>query len=120
RVNQQAADRVVDEIKSHGVKGIAVKADLSIETDILRLFNTVDQQLGPITALVNNAGILEQQMWLDEMTSDRLNRIFTVNITGSFLCAREAVKRMSTRYGGRWYGFNMLNPYHRIMEEMIC
>ncbi len=100
RTNQQTADHVVDEIKSHGVKAIAVKADLSIETDILRLFSMVDHQLGVITALVNNAGVLERQMRLDEMTADRLNRIFTVNITGSFLCAREAVRRMSTRYDG--------------------
>lgn len=66
----------------------------------MRLFEQIDAELGPITALVNNAGILEQQMRVDQMDAARLQRIFTTNVVGSFLCAREAVKRMSTRYGG--------------------
>lgn len=99
--NQAAADALVQEIEAQGGKAIAVAADVAQEADIVRLFDTVDQALGPVTALVNNAGILETQMRVDQMDSERLTRIFTANITGSFICAREAVKRMSTRYGGQ-------------------
>ncbi|MEM7030516.1 MAG: SDR family oxidoreductase [Chloroflexota bacterium] len=100
RQNADAAQAVVDEIEALGRRAIAVAADMAVEADIVRLFNTVDTELGLLTALVNNAGILETQMRVDEMTADRLTRIFTTNITGCFLCAREAVRRMSTRYDG--------------------
>jgi NAD(P)-dependent dehydrogenase (short-subunit alcohol dehydrogenase family) len=98
--NRPAADAVVNEIIQSGGKAIAVAANVAVEADVIRLFDTVDQQLGRLTALVNNAGILSQQMRLDQMDADRLNQIFTTNIISSFICAREAVKRMSTRYGG--------------------
>lgn len=98
--NHDAANAVVAEVEKHGGRAISVQADIASEADILRLYDRVDDELGPITALVNNAGILETQMRVDEMTVERLNRIFTTNITGTFLCTREAVKRMSTKHGG--------------------
>lgn len=98
--NRQAADTVVRSIEVSGGRAIAVQADVGSEADIVRLFQTVDRDLGAVSALVNNAGILERQMRLEEMTAARLARIFSVNVTGSFLCAREAVRRMSTARGG--------------------
>ena len=76
------------------------RADISKEEEVLELFSTVDDRLGKISALVNNAGILESQMRIEDMDSKRLNRVFLTNITGSILCAREAVKRMSIKNGG--------------------
>lgn len=99
--NREAAEGVVSTIRQAGGHAVAVPADVAIEADVVRLFETVDEHLGPVTALVNNAGVLEQQMRLDQMTAARLNRVFTANITGSFLCAREAVRRMSREYGGK-------------------
>lgn len=98
--NQNAAHSVVNSITQNEGKAIAVAADVASEEDVVRLFETVDEHLGTVTALVNNAGILEQQMRVENMDAARLNRVFATNITGSFLCAREAVKRMSTRWGG--------------------
>ncbi|MEA5447490.1 SDR family oxidoreductase [Leptolyngbya sp. CCNP1308] len=98
--NSAAAHGVVDAIAQAGGRAMAVAADISLEDDVLRLFQTVDEQLGTLTALVNNAGILEQQRRVDELDAARLSRVLAANVTGSFLCAREAVKRMSTKYGG--------------------
>ena len=98
--NKAAADTVVAAIREAGGTAIAVAADMAVEADILRLFATVDQELGTLTALVNNAGILETQMRVDQMDVARMQRIFNTNIVGAFVCAREAVKRMSTKYGG--------------------
>ena len=98
--NKEAAKKVVDKIEQRGGKAIAVAADVASETDVIALFNTVDKQLGTVTALVNNAGILEQQMRVENMNAERLHHIFATNIIGSFLCAREAIKRMSTKHGG--------------------
>ena len=98
--NREAAKSVIESIEQLGSKAIAVAADVACETDVINLFNTVDEQLGKVTALVNNAGILEQQMRVENMDAARLHRIFATNIIGGFLCAREAVKRMSTKYGG--------------------
>jgi NAD(P)-dependent dehydrogenase (short-subunit alcohol dehydrogenase family) len=98
--NQEAAHSIVSSIKQMGGRAIAVAADVASENDVVRLFETVDKQLGKVTALVNNAGVLEQQMRVENIDAARLNRVFATNITGSFLCAREAVKRMSTRRGG--------------------
>jgi len=98
--NQAAAKAVVADIEAAGGQAIAVAADVASETQVVDLFNTVDRQLGTLTALVNNAGILETQMRVDEMDAARLNRIFAANVTSCFLCAREAVRRMSTRHGG--------------------
>ncbi len=100
RRNQGAADAVVEGITQKGGRAIAIPADISSESDVIRLFQTVDSQLGQLTALVNNAGILEQQMRVEELSAARINRIFATNVTGAFLCAREAIKRMSTRNGG--------------------
>ena len=98
--NKAAADTVVAAILEAGGTAIAVAADMAVEAAILRLFATVDQELGTLTALVNNAGILETQMRVDQMDVARMQRIFNTNIVGAFVCAREAVKRMSTKYGG--------------------
>ena len=98
--NTSAADAVVEEITAAGGKAIAVAADVAVEADVVRLFETVDAQLGRVTALVNNAGILERHMRVEEMDAGRLSRVLAANVIGSFLCAREAVKRMSTRHGG--------------------
>lgn len=98
--NKPAAEAVVREIAKAGGRAIAVAADVAIEADVVRLFETVDAQLGRVTALVNNAGILERHMRVEEMDAGRLARVLAANVIGSFLCAREAVKRMSTRHGG--------------------
>jgi NAD(P)-dependent dehydrogenase (short-subunit alcohol dehydrogenase family) len=98
--NRDAASAIVDEITAAGGRAIAVAADVAVEADVVRLFQTVDKELGPLTALVNNAGILERQMRVEDVDAARLHRIFTANITGCFLCAREAVRRMSTKHGG--------------------
>jgi NAD(P)-dependent dehydrogenase (short-subunit alcohol dehydrogenase family) len=99
--NEQAAKAVVKQIIDAGGRAIAVRADVSIESEVCNLFKKVDAELGTISALVNNAGILEQHMRLDAMDAARLMRVFNTNIVGSFLCAREAIKRMSTGYGGK-------------------
>jgi len=99
--NAAAAELLVQEIETKGGSAVAVRADVSIESEVVSLFEEVDRAFGPLNALVNNAGIVEQQMRLDQMNEDRLRRIFGTNVTASFLCAREAVRRMSTRYGGK-------------------
>jgi len=82
------------------VGGIAVQADVSSEADVIRLFETTDNKIGRVTALVNNAGIVDLGTRVEKMTAARIARMFAINVTGSFLCAREAIKRMSTRNGG--------------------
>ena len=101
RRNREAADEVVRAIESSGGTAVAINADVSIDEDVRRLFETVDKDLGPADALVNNAGVLETQMRLDHMEAARLDRVFATNVIGSMLCAREAVRRMSTARGGR-------------------
>lgn len=98
--NRTAAEGVVGEIEASGGKAIAIAADVSLESDVNNLFKIVDKKLGPISALVNNAGILEKQLRVEDIDATRLNRIFATNVVGSFLCAREAVKRMSIKRGG--------------------
>ncbi len=100
RSNAQAADAVVTAIAKAGGSAIAVQGDVSVESDVVRLFETCDARLGRLTALVNNAAILETQTRVDSMDAARLQRILATNVTGAFICAREAVKRMSTRHGG--------------------
>src|SRR3981081_4543044 len=95
-----AAENLVATIKSMGGKAIAVAGDVSSEADVLHLFAETDRNLGRVTALVNNAGIVDRTARVEQMTPERLARMFAVNISGSFLCAREAIKRMSTRHGG--------------------
>lgn len=98
--DSQAGAAVTNDIKQAGGHAIAVAADVSSEANVIRLFQTVDESFGTVTALVNNTGIVEPQMRVENMDAVRLNRVFAVNITGAFLCAREAVRRMSTKYGG--------------------
>jgi len=92
---QDAADAIVEEIQSKGGQAIAVAADVSREAEVERLFESVDARLGRVSALVNNAGILETQMRVEEMDAARLHRIFAVNTIGCMLCAKAAVRRMS-------------------------
>ena len=98
RQDGAAAERLVASIEKG--KAIAVAADVASEEDVVRLFRTVDEKLGRITALVNNAGIVDRGTRVEAMSAARIQRMLAVNVTGSFLCAREAVKRMSTRHGG--------------------
>jgi NAD(P)-dependent dehydrogenase (short-subunit alcohol dehydrogenase family) len=98
--NADAATDVAEEIKSAGGEAIAVHADVSVEGDVVRLFRETEQELGPLTALVNNAGIVDVTARVEEFTAERVNRMMAINVTGSFLCAREAVLRMSTSHGG--------------------
>ena len=100
RANRAAAERVVEDITKAGGTAIAAAADVGIEHEVDRLFETIDARLGRVTALVNNAGILETQCRVDQIDAARLSRVFATNVTGAFLCAREAVKRMSTARGG--------------------
>lgn len=100
RRNSEAAARVVAAAKAAGAIAIAVKADVSVEPEVLRLFEVADLELGRPAALVNNAGQLMPQLRVTEMTAERINRVLTANVTSAFLCCREAVKRMSTRCGG--------------------
>ena len=100
RRNQAAADAVVSEIQAAGGKALAVRADVASEDDVVRLFETVDASLGTLTALVNNAGILEKQTRVEQIDAARIDRVFATNVRGAFICAREAVRRMSTRRGG--------------------
>lgn len=97
--NKAAADEVVSAITAKGGKAVAVKGDVAKEADVLALFAAADK-LGPLKVLINNAGIMGRQNRLDEMETERLVKLFDINILGSFLCAREAVKRMSTKHGG--------------------
>ncbi|SHE60320.1 SDR family oxidoreductase [Vibrio gazogenes] len=98
--NSASANHLAQEITTQGGRCITVQADISLEDEVLRLFETVDQQLGAVSVLVNNAGILKPQMRLEDMSADRINTILTNNVTSYFLCCREAIKRMSTRHGG--------------------
>src|SRR5687767_11786064 len=90
--NEAAAEEVVKGIRSSGGTAIAVQGNVAEEADVVRLFSTVDEAMGRVTALVNNAGILEQQMRLESMDAARWQRVFATNVVGAFLCAREAVK----------------------------
>jgi NAD(P)-dependent dehydrogenase (short-subunit alcohol dehydrogenase family) len=99
--NPRGAADVVASITDHGAKAVSFKADVATEQDVVRLFEYVDSSLGRVTALVNNAGILERQARVDEMDFERINRVFATNVIGAFICSREAVRRMSTRHGGR-------------------
>ena len=97
--NKEAALHVVDTIHQHGGKAMATQADVSLEREVTDLFKAVDD-FGTLTALVNNVGILETQTRVEEMDAGRLQRIFNNNILSCFLCTKEAIRRMSTKYGG--------------------
>jgi NAD(P)-dependent dehydrogenase (short-subunit alcohol dehydrogenase family) len=100
RSGAEAAERVADACRATGRRAVAVAVDVSRDEDVVSLFGTVDESLGPVAALVNAAGIVDQRARVEDMTSARLERMFSVNVVGSFLCAREAVRRMSTNRGG--------------------
>jgi NAD(P)-dependent dehydrogenase (short-subunit alcohol dehydrogenase family) len=95
-----AADAVVQQIRAQGGTAIVVQADVAVDSQVMAMFATVDAQLGPLTALVNNAGVVDVASRLDAMDFKRLRRMFDINVIGSMLCAREAVKCMSRLYGG--------------------
>ncbi|MFJ3258665.1 SDR family oxidoreductase [Pseudomonas sp. NPDC086581] len=97
---REAAEALVAQITALGGKARAFAADVANEDDVLRLFREVDEAFGRLDVLVNNAGILERQMRLEDMDVARLQRVFAVNVTGTFLCCREAVKRMARKQGG--------------------
>ena len=99
--HRAAADAVVAAITAKGGIAMAVQADVAVEQDVVRLFEQVDAALGRLTALVNNAGILDRQMRVQDMDAQRITRVLATNVVGSFICAREAVRRMSTRNAGQ-------------------
>jgi NAD(P)-dependent dehydrogenase (short-subunit alcohol dehydrogenase family) len=100
RTDSAAALNVVAAIEDMGGTALAIQADVSDEAAVQRMFALVDERFGRLTALINNAGILSRQMRVEQMNAERINRIMATNVTGSFMCAREAVRRMSTKHGG--------------------
>jgi NAD(P)-dependent dehydrogenase (short-subunit alcohol dehydrogenase family) len=99
--NAKAADSVVQQIVAAGGSAIAVQADVADEEQIVAMFQTIDTQLGAVSALVNNAGVVDVPARVDEMSAQRIRRMFDINVLGTFLCTREAIRRMSTRHGGK-------------------
>ena len=98
--NASAAAQVVSRIQAHGGTAMAVQADVSDEAQILAMYRQIDDTLGPVTALVNNAGVVDVAARVDQMDWQRLRRMFDINVLGTFVCTREALQRMSTRHGG--------------------
>jgi len=98
--NSLAADEVVRQIRAAGGTAMAIQANVAVEADVMRMFQEVDAKLGRISGLINNAGVVDMPSRVDGMSVERLTRMWTTNITSSFVCAREAVKRMSTKLGG--------------------
>lgn len=96
----EAAETIAAAIMEAGGKAVAAQGDVGREEDVLALFRTADERFGPVTALVNNAGVLQPQSRLADMTAERMHRILAVNVVGTLLCSREAVRRMSTANGG--------------------
>ncbi len=103
--NRAAANQVVKHIEQAGGRALAIAADIAVEAEVVAMFETIDRELGALHALVNNAGILEKQSRLEDMDAARWQRVLATNVTGAFVCAREAVRRMSlknvNKYGGR-------------------
>ena len=98
--DEGAAGKVVDDIVRDGGIAVAVQANVGVESEVVSLFQSVEKRLGPATDLVNNAATLETQMRLDSMDAARISRVLTTNVLGTMICSREAVRRMSTRFGG--------------------
>ncbi|AGA87112.1 MAG: NAD(P)-dependent oxidoreductase [Gammaproteobacteria bacterium HGW-Gammaproteobacteria-9] len=98
---EDAANQVLEQVRAAGVPAITVKADVADESQVLQMFEVIDREFGRLDVLVNNAGMLEQQMRLEQMDAARWMRVLGANVIGSFLCAREAIKRMSTKHGGQ-------------------
>jgi len=105
--DEQAANAVVSELRASGGSAVAIRADVSRESDVERLFREAERDLGPLSVLVNSAGIVDLKARVDEIHEPRLQRMMAVNVVGSFLCAAAAVRRLSTRHGGR--GGNIVN-----------
>lgn len=101
RQQRDSAEALVREIEATGGRALALCADVGDEAQVLAMFERLDQAYGRLDVLVNNAGMLERQMRLEDMDVARFERVLRANVTGSFLCAREAIKRMSTRHGGQ-------------------
>ncbi|CAI2494197.1 MULTISPECIES: SDR family oxidoreductase [Serratia] len=99
--DEAAAAQVVAEIEAMGGRALALRADVADENQVVAMFNALDVGLGPISALVNNAGILCQQTGIEQLTAERINKVLSTNVTGYFLCCRETVKRMAQRHGGQ-------------------
>jgi len=97
---REEAENVVRAMQNLGARAILVQADVSLESDVSRLFETVERELGPLTHLVNNAGITGPRTRLDQAQAETLRRVLEINVLGAMLCAREAVRRMSTEHGG--------------------
>jgi len=95
-----AAEAVASRVRALGRRALVIQADVADEAQVLAMFAAVDRELGPLGGLVNNAGVVDQPARVDQMSVQRLTRMFAINLTGSFICAREAVKRLSTRHGG--------------------
>jgi NAD(P)-dependent dehydrogenase (short-subunit alcohol dehydrogenase family) len=100
KAQQGLAEALVAELRTFGVRAIAVQADVAVEVDVVRMFEQVDKQLGPLWVLVNNAAMLSQQMRVEQMTAARINNMLMTNVTSAFICCREAVLRMSKERGG--------------------
>ncbi len=98
--NSLAADDVVRQIRAGGGTAMAIQADVAVEAQVIAMFQKIDAKLGPLTSLVNNAGVVDVACRVDAMTVERLQRMFNTNVLGSIVCAREAIKRMSSNYGG--------------------
>ena len=101
RTRREPALALAAELEAAGASTVEVQADVASEADVVRLFETATERLGPLRGLVNNAGILETQMRVEAMDAARIHRIFATNVVGAFLCAREAVRRLSTARGGQ-------------------
>lgn len=100
RSAETEAKKIASDIVNDGRRALAIQADVADEKQIIRLFETAERELGPITALVNNAGITGGFARVEDVSAEAINKTFAVNVTGAILCAREAVRRMSTRHGG--------------------
>jgi NAD(P)-dependent dehydrogenase (short-subunit alcohol dehydrogenase family) len=96
----RAANAVAEQVRACGRRALVVQADVAVEAEVLAMFAAVDREFGALNGLVNNAGVVDSPARVEQMSVARLTRMFAINLTGSFVCAREAVKRMSTRHGG--------------------
>lgn len=109
--DEAAAEQVAGEVRAAGQRALVVRGDVASEADVLQLFETTDRELGTLSVLLNNAGIVGHSQRVDEMDAARIQRMFAINVTGSFYCAREAVRRMSTRHTG--HGGSIINMSSR-------